>query len=144
MSLLERVRKSLEKKDVNDEIPSEIVEDEIKSFNFNGIKWILSPFMEDIKKGDFMKIPIECMLTHFIMRNKGNCYYVLFDGEAEYEIYEMDWVGDNFTENGELVEPEYREVSSGMGAVETANYMREKIVDGYDIFIEERKVFESA
>lgn len=143
MSLLEKVKKSLQKKDVIDEKISEIVEDEIKSFNFNGIKWVLTPFMEDIKKGEFMKIPIECMLTHFILYNSGNGYYVLFDGEADYEIYEMDWVGDNFTENGELVEPEYREVSSGMGAIEFANYMREKLVDGYDIFIEERKVFES-
>lgn len=143
MSLLSRVKRSLEKNDERECEEEEIEETVVKSFKFNGLKWVIADFMDEIKNGDLLKIPVECMLTHFFLRNNENGNYILFDGESKYEIYEMDWLGDNYAENGEYVEPEYREISGGMDAVKFAEYLRDKIVDNYDIYIVERKTFDS-
>lgn len=136
MGLLSKVKESLKK---NEEIGNtDNQEENIKDdfFVFYDKKWTLSPFMEQIREGDMTKVPIECMLTHYILRNDNNCFYIaLANNETgdEYGIWEFDWIGWD-----EKIEPEFREVSLGMGVVDCARFLRERLEIGYDIYIEER------
>jgi len=140
MGLLDKVRKNLKKEDVEIEEENEECECREEFFIFYDKKWVISPFMEEIKKGDVSKIPIECMLTHYILKNELDCYYIsLMNNETgdEYGIWQFDWHGGEM-EQDEKLEPEFREISLGMGAVDCAKFLRERLEIGYDIYIEER------
>lgn len=149
MSLIDRVKKSLKKieeelgendypDDNWDDNPGDYYHHEVlESFIFYSKKWILAPFMDDIKKGDFEKIPIDCMLSHYILFSRDNhCYYVnLHNNENgnEYEIYDFDWVG-------EKEEPEFKEITQTMTAIDCAKFLGERIIESYNIYIEDHFV----
>lgn len=147
MSLLNRVKESLKKKIEEDE---EYVEDTIEenvdeifnfeeSFNFYDKKWVIAPFMNEIKAGDLEKIPIECMFSHYILFSLDfHCYYIGLQNHEngdEFEIYEFDWVG-------EVEEPEFKEITQTMNAVDCARFLAQRISDGYLIYIPERLEFD--
>jgi hypothetical protein len=118
MSLLDRVKQSLKKKDSEDSENVEVLEDaedkqELEespdfeeSFNFYEKKWVIAPFMNEIRAGDLEKIPIECMFSHYILFSIDfHCYYIGLQNHEngdEFEIYEFDWVG-------EAEDPEFKE-----------------------------------
>lgn len=169
MSLMDRVKKSLKKKTVENsvensveksaeiivkDIAEETIEEETceqepeleeehldfeESFNFYEKKWVIAPFMSEIRKGDLEKIPIECMFSHYILFSRElHCYYVgLQNHESgdEYEIYEFDWVGES-------EEPEFKEISQTINAIDSAKFLAERISDGYFIYIPEREIID--
>ena len=149
MSLLDRVKKSLKQKIVEDEEYVEDKEDESEqlegipnfeeSFNFYDKKWVIAPFMNEIKAGDLEKIPIECMFSHYILFSmEFHCYYIGLQNHEngdEFEIYEFDWVG-------EAEEPEFKEITQTMNAVDSAKFLAQRIDEGYLIYIPERIEFE--
>jgi len=149
MSLLDRVKKSLKQKIIEDE---EYVEDREheseqldgvpdfeESFNFYDKKWVIAPFMNEIRAGDLEKIPIECMFSHYILFSiDSHCYYIGLQNHEngdEFEIYEFVWVG-------EAEEPEFKEITQTMNAVDCAKFLAERISEGYLIYIPERLEFE--
>jgi len=149
MSLIDRVKKSLEERDENNNQDDDLddlddLDDHyyhhhkvLESFMFYSKKWILAPFMNEIKAGDFEKIPIDCMLSHYILFSRENhCYYVnLHNNENgnEYEIYDFDWVG-------EKEEPEFKEITQTMTAIDCAKFLGERIIESYNIYIEDHFV----
>ena len=150
MSLLERVKQSLKKKDIEDTEDTEDIEDTSviekeeapyfeESFNFYEKKWVISPFMNEIKAGDLEKIPIECMFSHYILFSmEFYCYYIGLQNHEngdEFEIYEFDWVG-------EAEEPEFNEITQTMNSIDCAKFLAQRISDGYLIYIPERLEFE--
>lgn len=116
-----------------------------ESFQLYEKKWILAPNMQEISKGELNLIPIECMLTHYILKYDFHCLYIALDnhetGDA-FEIYEFNWIGVSDEHAGEKFEPEFTEIESTLSAVETARFLADRIKDGYMIYIEERKEFE--
>ena len=148
MSLFSRAKESYLKKleEDNEELSSE--EEEIKVeelFQLFDKKWILAPHMEEISKGELNMIPIECMLTHYILKYDFHCLYIALDNHEtgdSFEIHEFNWVGVSDEHAGEKVEPEFTEIESSLSAVETARFLADRIKDGYMIYIEERKEFE--
>jgi hypothetical protein len=149
MSLLKRVKESLKKKIVEDEEYVEDGEDESEqldgvtnfeeSFNFYDKKWVIAPFMNEIRAGDLEKIPIECMFSHYILfSTEFHCYYIGLQNHEngdEFEIYEFDWVG-------EAEEPEFKEITQTMNAVDCAKFLAQRLSEGYLIYIPERLEFE--
>jgi len=149
MSLLERAKLSLKKKeaeeaeelgeDGEDGEDREVNNDFEESFNFYGKKWVISPFMNEISKGDLEKIPIECMFSHYILFSQEfHCYYIgLHNHESgdEFEMYEFDWVG-------EAEEPEFKEITQTINAQDCAKFLAQRIFDGYLIYIPEREEIE--
>jgi hypothetical protein len=149
MSLLDRVKQSLKKKIVEDEEYVEDREDDSEqlegipnfedSFNFYDKKWVIAPFMNEIKAGDLEKIPIECMFSHYILfSTEFHCYYIGLQNHEngdEFEIYEFDWVG-------EAEEPEFKEITQTMNAIDCAKFLAQRIGEGYLIYIPERLEFE--
>jgi hypothetical protein len=146
MSLLNRVKEILKKKDDTDESEEvqEVQEleespDFEESFNFYDKKWVIAPFMKEIKAGDLEKIPIECMFSHYILFSMDfHCYYIGLQNHEngdEFEIYEFDWVG-------EAEEPEFKEITQTMNAIDCARFLAQRINDGYLIYIPERLEFE--
>jgi hypothetical protein len=144
MSLLDKVKKSLKK------IDEEILHDEYENheddyiefeeyFTFYEKKWVIAPFMNDIRAGNLDKIPIECMFTHYILFSSDfHCYYIgLHNHENgdEFEIYEFDWVGEE-------EEPEFKEITQTINAIDCAKFLAQRISDGYLIYIPERLEFE--
>ena len=159
MSLLERVKLSLKKieddaveedavEDATEDATEDAVEDAVEdaaeethpdfeeSFKFYNKKWVISPFMNDIRGGDLEKIPIECMFSHYILFSQEyHCYYIgLHNHESgdEFEIYEFDWVG-------EAEEPEFKEITHTINARDCAKFLAQRISDGYLIYIPERE-----
>ena len=147
MSLLKRVKESLKKKiEEDEEYVEDIVEENIEeifnfeeSFNFYDKKWVIAPFMNEIRAGDLEKIPIECMFSHYILFSLDfHCYYIGLQNHEngdEFEIYEFDWVG-------EVEEPEFKEITQTMNAVDCARFLAQRISDGYLIYIPERLEFD--
>ena len=151
MSLLDRVKQSLKKKDSEDSENVEVLEDaedkqELEespdfeeSFNFYEKKWVIAPFMNEIRAGDLEKIPIECMFSHYILFSIDfHCYYIGLQNHEngdEFEIYEFDWVG-------EAEDPEFKEITQTMNAIDCAKFLAQRISDGYLIYIPERLEFE--
>ena len=149
MSLLDRVKQSLKKKIVEDEEYVEDREDDSEqlegipnfedSLNFYDKKWVIAPFMNEIKAGDLEKIPIECMFSHYILFSmEFHCYYIGLQNHEngdEFEIYEFDWVG-------EAEEPEFKEITQTMNAVDCAKFLAQRLSEGYLIYIPERLEFE--
>jgi hypothetical protein len=156
MSLLNRVKQSLkEKKIVEDtienleDVAENVAEDAVEntdefpdfeeSFNFYEKKWVIAPFMNEIRGGDLEKIPIECMFSHYILFSIDfHCYYIGLQNHEngdEFEIYEFDWVG-------EVEEPEFKEITQTMNAIDCAKFLAQRISEGYLIYIPERLEFE--
>lgn len=166
MSLLERVKKSLKKieedaaEDVADDAAdagadagadaADVGEDSAdageeeypdfeESFTFYKKKWVIAPFMSEIKKGDLEKIPIECMFSHYILFSRElHCYYIgLHNHESgdEFEMYEFDWVGED-------EDPEFKEITQTINARDCAKFLAQRISEGYFIYIPEREEVE--
>jgi hypothetical protein len=110
-----------------------------ESFTFYKKKWVITPFMSDIRKGDLEKIPIECMFSHYILFSRElHCYYIgLHNHESgdEFEIYEFDWVGED-------EDPEFKEITQTINARDCAKFLAQRISEGYFIYIPEREELE--
>ena len=128
-----------ENEDNIEDIEQEEAPDFEESFNFYEKKWVIAPFMNEIKAGDLEKIPVECMFSHYILFSmEYHCYYIGLQNHEngdEFEIYEFDWVG-------EAEEPEFKEITQTMNAVDCAKFLAQRISDGYLIYIPERIEFE--
>jgi len=145
MSLLDKVKQSLKKKETEEttEFGSDFEEDENpdfeESFTFYEKKWVIAPYMNEIRGGDLEKIPIECMFSHYILFSRElHCYYIGLQNHEngdEFEIYEFDWVGEE-------EEPEFKEITQTINARDCAKFLAERISEGYLIYIPERLEFE--
>jgi len=146
MSLLDRVKQSLKQKDLEEDatpIDSDTDEDDSydfeESFTFYEKKWVITPFMNEIRGGDLEKIPIECMFSHYILFSQElHCYYIGLQNHEngdEFEIYEFDWVG-------EKEDPEFKEVTHTINAQDCAKFLAQRVSEGYLIYIPERLEFE--
>ena len=151
MSIFNKAKDAYLKKlveSINEEESSSSDEEEIKVEEFFQLfekKWVLAPNMDEISGGNLNLIPIECMLTHCILKYDFHCLYIALDNHEtgdSFEIYEFNWVGVSDEHAGEKVEPEFTEIESTLSAVETARFLADRIKDGYMIYIEERKEFE--
>jgi len=146
MSLLDRVKQSLKYKDSEEEVvleESDVDEEKQPDFEesltFYEKKWVIAPFMNEIRGGDLEKIPIECMLSHYILFSQElHCYYIGLQNHEngdEFEIYEFDWVGEE-------EEPEFKEITQTINAQDCAKFLAQRIGEGYLIYIPERLEFE--
>jgi hypothetical protein len=142
MSLLDRVKQSLKQKDSEEDAvleESDANEDEEPDFDefftFYEKKWVIAPFINEIRGGDLEKIPIECMLSHYILFSRElHCYYIGLQNHEngdEFEIYEFDWVGEE-------EEPEFKEITQTINAQDCAKFLAQRIDEGYLIYIPER------
>ena len=101
MSLLKKIKENISKREEEPEEVSEKDEDEeefvdissmFPSFQFYGHNWLIAPFMSEIVKGRFDLIPVECVLTMYILRCYNICYYVVLDNSQtgdDFSIYEI-------------------------------------------------------
>jgi hypothetical protein len=147
MSLLDRVKKSLKKIDEEEIAPEDSNTDEDEHaefdeyFTFYEKKWVIAPFMNEIRAGYLEKIPIECMFSHYILFSRDlHCYYIGLQNHEngdEFEIYEFDWVGEE-------EEPEFKEITQTINAQDCAKFLAQRISDGYLIYIPERIEFEES
>jgi hypothetical protein len=149
MSLLDRVKQSLNQKDEEEEsavlVDYDAEDDEHPDFEeyftFYEKKWVIAPFMNEIRAGDLDKIPIECMFSHYILFSRElHCFYIGLQNHEngdEFEIYEFDWVGEE-------EEPEFKEITQTINARDCAKFLAQRISDGYIIYIPERLEFEEA
>ena len=145
MSLLDRVKQSLKEKEAEEATASQGESDDDEnpdfeeSFKFYDKKWVIAPFMNEIRAGDLEKIPIECMFSHYILFSRDlHCYYIGLQNHEngdEFEIYEFDWVGEE-------EEPEFKEITQTINACDCAKFLAQRISDGYLIYIPERLEFE--
>jgi len=135
--------------------------------------------MNEIFKGRFELIPIECVLTMYILRCYNICYYIVLDNSDtgdDFSIYEFEWIGadgervlctreygssshehgssshehgSSSHEHGERVhgekkenqeekDPEFIEYATNMTALDAGKFLRERISEGYYIYIQER------
>jgi len=144
--LLDRVKQSLKEKEAEEEAAAaqeQSDEDDSpdfeESFTFYEKKWVIAPFMNEIRGGDLEKIPIECMFSHYILFSRElHCYYIGLQNHEngdEFEIYEFDWVGEE-------EEPEFKEITQTINARDCAKFLAERISEGYLIYIPERLEFE--
>lgn len=68
----------------------------LPNFTFYGHNWVVAPFMSEIFKGRFDLIPVECVLTMYILRCYNICYYVVLDNSQtgdDFSVYEFEWIG---------------------------------------------------
>ena len=88
MSLLKKIKENISKRDEEAEEAEFENEDEeefvdissmLPNFQFYGHNWVVAPFMSEIVKGRFDLIPVECVLTMYILRCYNICYYVVLD-----------------------------------------------------------------
>ena len=167
MSLLKNIKEKLSKQQREEDI--EVNDDEedfveiptmLPSFTFYGHNWLVAPFMSEIFKGRFDLIPIECVLTMYILRCYNICYYVVLDNSEtgdDFSVYEFEWIGADGErthgvsehgshehgshEHGEKQEdkdPEFVEYATNMTALDAGKFLRDKISEGYYIYIQER------
>ena len=120
MSLLKKVKENLKKRE---EAQLEDLEedDTLESFVLAHTKWVIAPNMKEIRDGDMDKVPIECMLIQYILKNDDHCFFCgLLDNDTGdcFELYEFDWVGED-----EDAPPEYREITLSMGAIDAAKFL---------------------
>jgi hypothetical protein len=145
--------------------------------------------MNEIFKGRFDLIPVECILTMYILRCYNICYYVVLDNNDtgnDFSIYEFEWIGADGErahsvsehgshehgshehgerahsvsehgshEHGERImeiehgehknsekledkDPEFVEYATNMSALDAGKFLRDKIGEGYYIYIQER------
>ena len=176
MSLLKKIKENLSKREDEDEKEYEDEEDFVEiptmlpSFTFYGHNWLVAPFMSEIFKGRFDLIPVECVLTMYILRCYNICYYVVLDNNDtgnDFSVYEFEWIGADgerahsvsehgFHEHGERAhsvsehgsyehnakqedkDPEFVEYATNMTALDAGKFLRDKIGEGYYIYIQER------
>jgi len=101
MSLLKKIKENISKREEDVEVSQE--EDDfveipsmLPNFTFYGHNWVVAPFMSEIFKGRFDLIPVECVLTMYILRCYNICYYVVLDNNDtgnDFSIYEFEWIG---------------------------------------------------
>ena len=181
MSLLKKIKENISKRE--EEIINEEEEEEdfveiptmLPSFTFYGHNWVVAPFMSEIFKGRFDLIPVECVLTMYILRCYNICYYVVLDNSEtgdDFSVYEFEWIGGDgerthgvlehcershsVSEHGERThgvlehgehghsekqedkDPEFVEYATNMTALDAGKFLRDKIGEGYYIYIQER------
>ena len=151
MSLLDRVKQSLKEKEAEEATASQGESDDDEnpdfeeSFKFYDKKWVIAPFMNEIRAGDLEKIPIECMFSHYILFSRDlHCYYIGLQNHEngdEFEIYEFDFPLERGKED-EDPDIDFKEVESSLNSIEVAHFLGDRIKEGYKIFIPERKEFE--
>lgn len=176
MSLLKKIKENISKRGEEveevDEVEEEFVEisSMLPNFTFYGHNWVVAPFMSEIFKGRFDLIPVECVLTMYILRCYNICYYVVLDNSQtgdDFSVYEFEWIGADGErtpsvsehgshENGhgerehekcehshnkekhEEKDPEFIEYAINMTALDAGKFLRERISEGYYIYIQER------
>ena len=209
MSLLKKIKENISKReDEAEEVINEEEEDFVEiptmlpSFTFYGHNWLVAPFMSEIIKGRFDLIPVECVLTMYILRCYNICYYVVLDNSDtgnDFSVYEFEWIGGDgershsvsehgshehgershsvsehgsyehgershsVSEHGERImeiehierensvsdhnankekqeekDPEFVEYATNMTALDAGKFLRDKIGEGYYIYIQER------
>jgi hypothetical protein len=171
MRLLKKINENISKREEDDE--KEYEDDFVEiptmlpSFTFYGHNWVVSPFMSHIFKGRFDLIPVECVLTMYILRYYNICYYVVLDNSDtgdDFSVYEFEWIGadgeraHSVSEHGshehgermmeiehgekkekqEEKDPEFIEYAINMTALDAGKFLRERISEGYYIYIQER------
>jgi hypothetical protein len=184
MSLLKKIKENISKREEDDE--KEYEEDFVEiptmlpNFTFYGHNWVVVPFMSEIFKGRFDLIPVECVLTMYILRYYNICYYVVLDNSDtgdDFSVYEFEWIGadgervhcvsehgshehgshehgehghgeqaNSASEHGENghkekqedKDPEFVEYATNMTALDAGKFLRDKIGEGYYIYIQER------
>ena len=166
MSLLKKIKENISKREDEAEEVSHDEEDFVDiptmlpSFTFYGHNWLVAPFMSEIFKGRFDLIPVECVLTMYILRCYNICYYVILDNSQtgdDFSVYEFEWIGadgeraHSVSEHGshehgehghgekqEDKDPEFVEYATNMTALDAGKFLRERISEGYYIYIQER------
>jgi hypothetical protein len=190
MSLLKKIKENISKREeeeveVGDEEEEDFVEipTMLPSFTFYGHNWLVAPFMSEIIKGRFDLIPVECVLTMYILRCYNICYYVVLDNSQtgdDFSVYEFEWIGadgerahsvsehgshehgersHSVSEHGshehgershsvsdhntnkekqEEKDPEFVEYATNMTALDAGKFIRDRIGEGYYIYIQER------
>lgn len=166
MSLLEQIKKNISKREDEAEEVSHDEEDFVEiptmlpSFTFYGHNWLVAPYMSEIFNGRFDLIPVECVLTMYILRCYNICYYVVLDNSEtgdDFSIYEFEWIGGDGErahsasehcshehgehkkgEKQEEKDPEFVEYATNMTALDAGKFLRDKIEEGYYIYIQER------
>jgi len=190
MSLLKKIKENISKRGEEvDEVEEEFVEisSMLPNFIFYGHNWVVAPFMSEIFKGRFDLIPVECVLTMYILRCYNICYYVVLDNSQtgdDFSVYEFEWIGadgertpsvsehgSSLHEHGERTpsvsehgshenghgerehekcehshnkekheekDPEFIEYAINMTALDAGKFLRERISEGYYIYIQER------
>ena len=176
MSLLKKIKENISKREDEDTDVYEEEEDFVEiptmlpSFTFYGHNWVVAPFMNEIFKGSFELIPVECVLTMYILRCYNICYYVVLDNSEtgdDFSVYEFEWIGADgerahcasehgshehgerahcVSEHGEHghndkqedKDPEFVEYATNMTALDAGKFLRERISEGYYIYIQER------
>ena len=165
MSLLKKIKENISKRE-EEEVINEEEEDFVEiptmlpSFTFYGHNWVVAPFMSHIFEGRFDLIPVECVLTMYILRCYNICYYVVLDNSQtgdDFSVYEFEWIGADgerthcVSEHGEHghgehghgekqedKDPEFVEYATNMTALDAGKFLRERIGEGYYIYIQER------
>ena len=169
MSLLKKIKENISKREeeeveVGDEEEEDFVEipTMLPNFTFYGHNWVVVPFMSEIFKGRFNLIPVECVLTMYILRCYNICYYVVLDNSDtgnDFSVYEFEWIGADGErimeiEHGERAhsasdhnvnkekqedkDPEFVEYATNMTALDAGKFLRDRIGEGYYIYIQER------
>jgi hypothetical protein len=166
MSLLKKIKENISKREDEDTDVYEEEEDFVEiptmlpNFTFYGHNWVVAPFMNEIFKGSFELIPVECVLTMYILRCYNICYYVVLDNSEtgdDFSVYEFEWIGADgerahcasehcshehgehgHGEKQEDKDPEFVEYATNMTALDAGKFLREKISEGYYIYIQER------
>ena len=159
MSLLKKIKENISKRE--EEVINTEEEDFVEiptmlpSFTFYGHNWVVAPFMSHIFKGRFELIPVECVLTMYILRCYNICYYVVLDNSEtgdDFSVYEFEWIGadgeraHSVSEHGdhghkekqEEKDPEFVEYATNMMALDAGKFLRDRISEGYYIYIQER------
>ena len=169
MSLLKKIKENISKREEEEvEVCDEEEEDFVEiptmlpNFTFYGHNWVVVPFMSEIFKGRFNLIPVECVLTMYILRCYNICYYVVLDNSEtgdDFSVYEFEWIGadgerimeiehrerENSAsdhnvnkEKQEDKDPEFVEYATNMTALDAGKFLRDRIGEGYYIYIQER------
>ena len=164
MSLLKKIKENISNREEEEEVINTEEEEDfvqipmmLPSFKFYGHNWIVAPFMNEIFNGRFELIPVECVLTMYILRCYNICYYVVLDNSEtgdDFSVYEFEWIGgDGEREHGvsehgshehghrekqEDKDPEFVEYATNMTALDAGKFLRDKIGEGYYIYIQER------
>jgi hypothetical protein len=186
MSLLKKIKENISKREEEAEEVSHDEDDFVEiptmlpCFTFYGHNWVVAPFMSHIFEGRFDLIPVECVLTMYILRYYNICYYVVLDNSEtgdDFSVYEFEWIGADgerahcvsehgshehgenghgerahcvsehgsheYGENGhkekqEDKDPEFVEYATNMTALDAGKFLRDKIGEGYYIYIQER------
>lgn len=161
MSLLKKIKENISKREEDGEVINMEEEDFVEiptmlpSFTLYGHNWVVAPFMNEIFKGSFELIPVECVLTMYILRCYNICYYVVLDNSEtgdDFSVYEFEWIGADgerthcvsehgdhgHSEKQEDKDPEFVEYDTNMTALDAGKFLREKISEGYYIYIQER------